>query len=133
MPGLATSAIPAFIDTDRTLRVKVIDACGLTCTSCHNEPAPALGPGSIWRWLEVKEALVVVPARDRCGTGTTPGTGTRRAASSAGDLLDAVDGPVKVFFRDHQRRREPDRGAVGVLGEHAERGQPLAGLPAGGE
>jgi molybdenum cofactor biosynthesis enzyme MoaA len=40
MPGLATSAIPTFIDTDRTLRVKVIDACGLTCTFCHNEGTP---------------------------------------------------------------------------------------------
>jgi hypothetical protein len=40
MSGLAVSAIPIFIDTDRTLRVKVIDACGLTCTFCHNEGTP---------------------------------------------------------------------------------------------
>ena len=33
---------------DRTLRVKIIDACGMTCTFCHNEGTPVvsdnLGP-----------------------------------------------------------------------------------------
>jgi molybdenum cofactor biosynthesis enzyme MoaA len=33
-------AIPVKVTTDRTLRVKVIDSCGMTCTFCHNEGTP---------------------------------------------------------------------------------------------
>ncbi|MGK5533276.1 radical SAM protein [Streptomyces sp. URMC 129] len=33
-------AVPVRISVDRTLRVKVIDACGMTCTFCHNEGTP---------------------------------------------------------------------------------------------
>ncbi|MEW1722200.1 radical SAM protein [Streptomyces sp. NPDC093109] len=32
--------IPVTVVPDRTLRVKVIDACGLACTFCHNEGTP---------------------------------------------------------------------------------------------
>ncbi|WP_280366655.1 radical SAM protein [Nocardia wallacei] len=32
--------LPVVVERDRTLRVKVIDACGLTCTFCHNEGTP---------------------------------------------------------------------------------------------
>jgi cyclic pyranopterin phosphate synthase len=32
--------IPVHIATDRTLRVKIIDTCGMTCTFCHNEGTP---------------------------------------------------------------------------------------------
>lgn len=35
-----SSAIPVRVSMDRTLRVKVIDACGMTCTFCHNEGTP---------------------------------------------------------------------------------------------
>ena len=34
------AAIPVHVDKDTTLRVKIIDACGLTCTFCHNEGTP---------------------------------------------------------------------------------------------
>lgn len=34
------SDIPVYVAMDRTLRVKVIDSCGLTCTFCHNEGTP---------------------------------------------------------------------------------------------
>lgn len=34
-PGL-----PVHISRDRTLRVKILDACGMTCTFCHNEGTP---------------------------------------------------------------------------------------------
>lgn len=34
------SAVPVRVTVDRTLRVKVIDACGMTCTFCHNEGTP---------------------------------------------------------------------------------------------
>ncbi|MCZ1008670.1 hypothetical protein O1L68_19935 [Streptomyces lydicus] len=33
-------AVPVRVTVDRTLRVKVIDACGMTCTFCHNEGTP---------------------------------------------------------------------------------------------
>ncbi|MFF9779022.1 radical SAM protein [Streptomyces sp. NPDC013978] len=32
--------VPVRVTMDRTLRVKVIDACGMTCTFCHNEGTP---------------------------------------------------------------------------------------------
>lgn len=32
--------VPIRVTMDRTLRVKVIDACGMTCTFCHNEGTP---------------------------------------------------------------------------------------------
>jgi cyclic pyranopterin phosphate synthase len=34
------AAIPTYVTTDHTLRVKIIDACGMTCTFCHNEGTP---------------------------------------------------------------------------------------------
>ncbi|MFI0860373.1 radical SAM protein [Streptomyces smyrnaeus] len=34
------STVPVVVTTDRTLRVKVIDSCGMTCTFCHNEGTP---------------------------------------------------------------------------------------------
>lgn len=38
--GAPHRSIPTYVDRDSTLRVKVIDACGLTCTFCHNEGTP---------------------------------------------------------------------------------------------
>lgn len=32
--------VPMHVQRDTTLRVKIIDACGLTCTFCHNEGTP---------------------------------------------------------------------------------------------
>lgn len=37
---MAAPDIPVRIGTDRTLRVKIIDSCGMTCTFCHNEGTP---------------------------------------------------------------------------------------------
>lgn len=34
------SGLPVRLSVDRTLRLKVIDACGMTCTFCHNEGTP---------------------------------------------------------------------------------------------
>jgi len=36
------SGLPTYLTVDRTLRVKVIDACGMTCTFCHNEGTPVV-------------------------------------------------------------------------------------------
>ncbi|WP_304452101.1 radical SAM protein [Nocardiopsis sp. YSL2] len=48
----AANPLPTHISTDTTLRVKILDACGMTCTFCHNEGTPVVvdnrhrGPGS---------------------------------------------------------------------------------------
>lgn len=39
-PTVPMPDIPTHVQRDRTLRVKIIDACGLTCTFCHNEGTP---------------------------------------------------------------------------------------------
>jgi cyclic pyranopterin phosphate synthase len=41
MSGAAET--PVHVSADRTLRVKVIDACGMACTFCHNEGTPVVG------------------------------------------------------------------------------------------
>ncbi|MFB6572192.1 radical SAM protein [Streptomyces noursei] len=40
MTDTDTNALPITVVPDRTLRVKIIDACGLACTFCHNEGTP---------------------------------------------------------------------------------------------
>ncbi len=39
---LAPAAVPTYIHQDRTLRLKVIDGCGMACTFCHNEGTPVV-------------------------------------------------------------------------------------------
>jgi GTP 3',8-cyclase len=39
---MLTDGLPVHVHTDRTLRVKIIDACGMTCTFCHNEGTPVV-------------------------------------------------------------------------------------------
>lgn len=38
----ADSDLPLHVTVDHTLRIKIIDACGLTCTFCHNEGTPVV-------------------------------------------------------------------------------------------
>lgn len=37
---MAVNSVPLFVKPDATLRVKITDACGMTCTFCHNEGTP---------------------------------------------------------------------------------------------
>lgn len=37
---MTSLGIPTYVEPDNTLRVKVGDTCGLTCTFCHNEGTP---------------------------------------------------------------------------------------------
>lgn len=37
-----SATLPTRIETDTTLRVKILDACGMTCTFCHNEGTPVV-------------------------------------------------------------------------------------------
>jgi molybdenum cofactor biosynthesis enzyme MoaA len=39
-PTTVVPSVPTTVHVDRTLRVKVIDGCGMTCTFCHNEGTP---------------------------------------------------------------------------------------------
>ena len=34
------NSVPMHIETDHSLRIKIIDSCGMTCTFCHNEGTP---------------------------------------------------------------------------------------------
>lgn len=38
--GTDSNGVPIHVSDNRTLRVKIIDACGLTCSFCHNEGTP---------------------------------------------------------------------------------------------
>lgn len=42
----ARSGLPTLVHRDRTLRLKVIDGCGMTCTFCHNEGTPVVADNS---------------------------------------------------------------------------------------
>src|SRR5215472_6632751 len=59
-----------------------------------------------------------------------PAPAPRSGAPLLDGRLDLVQAPVQVRLADDQRRREPDGAPVGVLGEHAARGEPPARLPA---
>lgn len=39
---MSADGLPVRVHHDRTLRVKIIDACGMTCTFCHNEGTPVV-------------------------------------------------------------------------------------------
>lgn len=39
---MTATGIPTHFEPDTTLRVKIVDACGLTCTFCHNEGTPVV-------------------------------------------------------------------------------------------
>lgn len=39
---LAPAALPTYVHQDRTLRLKVLDGCGMACTFCHNEGTPVV-------------------------------------------------------------------------------------------
>nr|WP_281243676.1 radical SAM protein [Actinopolyspora alba] len=41
MSDLAAN-VPTYVNKDATLRIKVVDACGMTCTFCHNEGTPVV-------------------------------------------------------------------------------------------
>lgn len=40
--GVEDGLLPFHVTRDRTLRLKVLDACGMTCTFCHNEGTPVV-------------------------------------------------------------------------------------------
>lgn len=39
----SNGGVPVHVQRDHTVRAKIIDACGLTCTFCHNEGTPVVG------------------------------------------------------------------------------------------
>src|SRR5690348_18076105 len=46
----------------------------------------------------------------------------------AQDLLEAVEHPIEIVARNDEGRREANHGGVRLLGQHALRQQPFAGL-----
>jgi cyclic pyranopterin phosphate synthase len=39
---MRADGLPVYVHYDRTLRVKIIDGCGMACTFCHNEGTPVV-------------------------------------------------------------------------------------------
>ena len=90
---LTSGTPPTYIGTDTTLRVKILDACGMTCTFCHNEGTP-----------------VVVDNRNR-GSGPFTGSGgsgrtSIYAATNGAAFLPSTIPPDEGFARALQRLRE---------------------------
>ncbi|MDA8368922.1 MAG: radical SAM protein [Nocardiopsaceae bacterium] len=76
--------IPTYLSSDATLRAKILDACGMTCTFCHNEGTP-----------------VVVDNHRRQGGMFTPAGASGRvsiyAASNGVTFLPAPVNPDRSF------------------------------------
>lgn len=82
------TALSTHIDVDHTLRVKIIDACGMTCTFCHNEGTPVTADN-----LKMAGRSFVPAGRTGRVSIYTPGNGARFLAgpvSPGQDFLDAL-------------------------------------------
>jgi molybdenum cofactor biosynthesis enzyme MoaA len=82
------TALPTNIGTDHTLRVKIIDACGMTCTFCHNEGTPVTADN-----LGRKQGSFVPFERTGRVSIYTPGNGAKFLAVPVHpdrDFLDAL-------------------------------------------
>lgn len=38
--AMLEKSAPVHVETDTSLRIKILDRCGMTCTFCHNEGTP---------------------------------------------------------------------------------------------
>lgn len=103
-----TGEIPIEITTDRTLRVKVIDSCGLACTFCHNEGTP-----------------VTMDNRGRTAGHFASGSGRSGRVSiyTASNGADFLSAPIRpdMAFRDALLRL---RETLGVTELHLTGGEP---------
>jgi cyclic pyranopterin phosphate synthase len=80
--------LPTHVDIDYTLRVKIIDACGMACTFCHNEGTPVTADN-----LSRTSGTFVPMGRTGRVSIYTPGNGTRFLAAPVypdHDLLNAL-------------------------------------------
>ena len=84
--------------------------------------------------MALRRNRFIRPCSDKTGgPGGRPGLLPSRSAgqSSVSDASSWSSAQSRSSSRDHQRRRQPDGRAVGVLGQHAAVHQPLADLAAG--
>jgi cyclic pyranopterin phosphate synthase len=114
--SLATGLVPTTLGSDTTLRVKILDACGLTCTFCHNEGT----------------AVAADNRHRRIGEFTTAGPSGRRSiyAASNGAVFLAAPIPADRQFGEVLRAL---RDALALTEVHLTGGEPtlhpdLAGL-----
>lgn len=100
-------AVPISVTTDRTLRVKVIDSCGMTCTFCHNEGTPVS--------MDNRD--------DTAGTFTDSGSSGRVSIYVATNGAGFLSAPV---FPDESFRRALDQlqNALGFNEVHLTGGEP---------
>jgi cyclic pyranopterin phosphate synthase len=110
----AARTIPVHIDTDRTLRIKIIDTCGMTCTFCHNEGTPVVADN-------LGKAVGAFVPFGRSGRVSIY-TGTNGAAFLPAPVL-----PDEDFVRALAALR----GALGLHELHLTGGEPTlhSGLP----
>nr|WP_308417352.1 radical SAM protein [Actinopolyspora erythraea] len=105
MPDVAAN-VPTYVDKDTTLRIKVVDACGMTCTFCHNEGTPVVADNS----------------RRTAGEFVTAGTSGRvsiYAASNGANFLPATVEPSEEYQRALIALRE-----LGLTELHITGGEP---------
>ncbi|WP_016908641.1 radical SAM protein [Streptomyces xiaopingdaonensis] len=99
------AAVPVRVSVDRTLRVKVIDACGMTCTFCHNEGTPVSADNR--------------PGRPFTGTGPSGRTSLYLAGNGA-RFLSAPIHPDPAFAAALSQLRD----ALGFDEVHLTGGEP---------
>lgn len=70
--------VPTYVNKDITLRVKILDPCGLTCTFCHNEGTP----------------VAVDNRRRRIGDFSTSGSSGRMSIYAASNGATFLPAPI---------------------------------------
>lgn len=99
------SGVPVRVSLDRTLRVKVIDACGMTSPFCHNEGTPVSTDNR--------------PGQPLTSTGPS-GRTSLYLASNGARFLSAPIHPDPAFATAHSRLRD----ALGFNEVHLTGGEP---------
>jgi cyclic pyranopterin phosphate synthase len=87
----AITTLPTHIDVDHTLRVKIIDACGMTCTFCHNEGTPVTADN-----LKMAGRDFVPAGRTGRVSIYIPGNGARFLASPVNPSQDFRDALTRL-------------------------------------
>ncbi|MFF3762593.1 radical SAM protein [Streptomyces sp. NPDC001922] len=91
-----SDATPLRGTVDRTLRVKVIDACGMTCTFCHNEGTPVSSDRDAAHTGEFGAAgrsgrVSIYLATNRVGFTAAPVFPDEAFRAALGQLREALD------------------------------------------
>ncbi|HIA91690.1 TPA: radical SAM protein [Candidatus Saccharibacteria bacterium] len=100
--------IPTEVTRDLSLRAKIIDSCGLTCTFCHNEGTP----------VAIDNPSGVIAIR---GIG---GKSSRSSVFSATNMVNFLPGRMEATDPDFIRALSSLRGELGLNELHLTGGEP---------